>query len=160
MTRARKQPPRKWKFINTMPLHEPDRCDFTKEKNAHQITIDQREQAARLMPPPPLPYKVIKPRQNARTMSQDPPSAYKVAIKLEKDDSPPADEKPKIRNSSDVPEWTTNFTVLKCDTRLGCGNVTSPTFMVGLPFGGITEMACYYPSEQSLNGDGGDRSRK
>lgn len=53
---------------------------------------------------------------------------------------------PMFQTSTDPHYWSTNCTVLKADTSIGVGNVISPTCMVGLPFGGMTEMALPLPS--------------
>lgn len=53
--------------------------------------------------------------------------------------------------ASDVPPyWYRNHTVMKADTDLTHGAVTSPTFMHGLPFGTMIEAAHHYPSEDGL----------
>ena len=47
---------------------------------------------------------------------------------------------PMFQTSTNAHFWSTNCTVLKVDTCIRHGNVTSPTCMVGLPFGSMTEM--------------------
>jgi hypothetical protein len=51
------------------------------------------------------------------------------------------------QTSMEPPYWSTNRTILRCDRNLEPGNVVSPTWMIGLPCGGMIEMAHYYPSE-------------
>ena len=68
----------------------------------------------------------------------------------------PADEPwrlytdPMLQTSSDPHYWSTNRTILKSDGHTDPGNVVSPTWMVGLPFGSMTEMAQSYPSAGCL----------
>jgi hypothetical protein len=52
---------------------------------------------------------------------------------------------PMLQTSTVPPRWSTNCTVLKADTSIDVGNVTSPTCMIGLPFGGMTEMTLPLP---------------
>jgi hypothetical protein len=52
---------------------------------------------------------------------------------------------PMYQTSSDPQYWATNRTILKVDANTEHGNVISPTWMVGLPFGSMTEMAEAYP---------------
>ena len=49
------------------------------------------------------------------------------------------------QTSSDPNFWNNNRTVLKSDSSIEPGNVLSPTWMIGLPFGSMTEMAGMYP---------------
>ena len=52
---------------------------------------------------------------------------------------------PMYQTSSDPQYWGANRTILKVDASTENGNVISPTWMVGLPFGSMTEMAEAYP---------------
>ena len=52
---------------------------------------------------------------------------------------------PMYQTSSDPQYWATNRTILKVDANTEHGNVISPTWMVGLPLGSMTEMAEAYP---------------
>ena len=100
------------------------------------------------MPPPPppqlLPMQSIKQTllPPTKSFSGDHASQY----------SPPTDvpwrvyTDPMWQTSSDPHFWSVNRTVLKADSSTEVGNVVSPTWMVGLPFGSITEMAECYPS--------------
>ena len=55
---------------------------------------------------------------------------------------------PKWQTSSDPHFWSNNRTILKSDGSTENGNVVSPTWMVGLPFGSMTEMAESYPCDE------------
>ncbi|KAF2487359.1 hypothetical protein BDY17DRAFT_306747 [Neohortaea acidophila] len=53
---------------------------------------------------------------------------------------------PMWQTSQDPHHWDTNCTILRCDRALEPGNVISPCWMAGLPFGGMVERAYHYPS--------------
>ncbi len=55
---------------------------------------------------------------------------------------------PHMQTSTDPHEWKLNCLVLNADTSLEVGNVTSPTLMVGLPFGGMVEGVVPSPPEE------------
>jgi hypothetical protein len=55
-----------------------------------------------------------------------------------------------MMQTSTVPfYWGSDCTVLKADTSIQHGSVTSPTCMVGLPFGSMTEMSLPHPGSES-----------
>ena len=66
-------------------------------------------------------------------------------------DSPPPWRQytdPMWQTSSDPHFWSVNRTILRSDRLVDPGNAISPTWMIGLPFGGMTEMAHSYPQNE------------
>lgn len=116
-------------------------------------------QARKMMPPPPpplhrnreyvqtLPSHTLAPRPHGPTLESSPAEAPWRQY-----------TDPMWQTSSDPHYWSRNRTVLKSDCNIEIGNVTSPTWMIGLPFGGMTEMAMCYPQVEQ-GAIKGDRSR-
>lgn len=114
------------------------------------------QSSQKLMPPPPLPLP-----SNLRTLKteQTPPKRLEVTSSISTNSQSTSEASevapwrvytdPMWQTSMEPPDWTTNRTILRCDRRLDPGNVISPTWMIGLPCGGMVEMAHCYPSEDN-----------
>ena len=102
------------------------------------------QQVSQLMGPPPLPPT---PRY---TPEQTPPRQVVTPDRATPEPQWRTYTDPMWQTSSDPHYWSTNCTILKSDRCLETGNVVSPTWMIGLPCGGMVEMAHHYPSEERL----------
>jgi hypothetical protein len=92
--------------------------------------------------PQPVPRQSSVPKHGAQSRpASSRPKSNKVGRSSCND--------PMLHTSTDPHYWAVNCTVLKADTNIEIGNVTSPTCMIGLPFGGMVEMALPMPSRES-----------
>nr|POF27646.1 hypothetical protein CFP56_71455 [Quercus suber] len=106
------------------------------------------------MGPPPVPqrHRLMTP-----TTSSSPCSSRTTSYR-----SPPGNEScssarclphthlldPMMQHSKSPTLWLYDANVDRRDTDLANGNVTSPLAMIGLPLGGMVEMANYYPPDK------------
>lgn len=106
---------------------------------------------AKLMPPPPRP--VARPIKKPTSRRKPAPASISVpAIDLES--SQPywqCNTDPSLRTQTQMPRpGQKNPSMPSSDCKLDFGNVTSPTWMILLPFGGTIELAGVYGSEEAV----------
>lgn len=111
--------------------------DLAGRMPAGKDSVIRRSKTALPSPPssPQAPLKSVPESTRSKHFTGKPPRLQSV------EHWRPTFSDPTMQTSIDPHFWSTNCTVLKADTHLKIGSVISPTCMVGLPFGSMTEMA-------------------